>query len=173
MTMRSTCAALALAMGLFPATVPASANAQAFQNLDAVDRQVAAFLGQSADSAGATFVPVDRRLRLATCAAPLALSWYGTRQDSVLVRCPDVSGWRVFVRVQGAVGAAPAAAAVPAVSRGEPVTVTVRGTGFSVSQAGEAMENGAVGQWVRVRMNKTNEMRAQVLQPGTVRVDMQ
>lgn len=169
MTMRSTCAALALATGLIPAT----ADAQAFQNLDAVDRQVAAFLGQSADSAGATFVPVDRRLRLATCAAPLNLSWYGTRQDSVLVRCPDASGWRVFVRVQGAIGAAPAAAAIPAVSRGEPVTVTVRGTGFSVSQSGEAMENGAVGQWIRIRMSKTNEMRAQVLQPGTVRVDMQ
>ncbi len=169
MTMRSTCAALALATGLMPAT----ANAQAFQNLDAVDRQVAAFLGQSADSAGATFVPVDRRLRLATCGAPLALSWYGTRQDSVLVRCPDASGWRLFVRVQGTISAAPAAAAMPAVSRGEPVTVTVRGTGFSVSQSGEAMENGAVGQWIRIRMNKTSEMRAQVLQPGTVRVDMQ
>lgn len=169
MTIRSTCAALALVIGL----APTLANAQAFQNLDSVDRQVAGFLGQSAEGAGATFVPVDRRLRLATCGAPLALSWYGTRQDSVLVRCPDAAGWRVFVRVQGAATPAAAAATTPAVVRGDPVTVTLRGVGFSVSQTAEAMENGAIGQWIRVRTNKTVEMRAQVLQPGTVRVDMQ
>lgn len=169
MKIRSTCAAVALAICL----TPTFAGAQAFQNLDGVDRQVAAFLGQSAESAGATFVPVDRRLRLATCSTPLTLSWYGTRQDSVLVRCADSTGWRVFVRVQGAVGAASGPAATPAVLRGDAVTVTLRGAGFSVSQSAEAMESGAIGQWIRVRMNKTNEMRAQILQPGTVRIEMQ
>jgi flagella basal body P-ring formation protein FlgA len=167
--MRSTFVAAALAACL----IPAAAEAQAFQNLDTVDRQVAAFLGQSADSAGATFVPVDRRLRLASCGTPLSLSWYGARQDSVLVRCPDAGGWRVFVRVQGAIAPAAAAVSAPAVARGDAVTVTLRGAGFSVSQSGEAMENGTVGQWIRIRMNKTSEMRAQVLQPGNVTVEMQ
>lgn len=169
MNVRFTCAAVALATSL----APTLAGAQAFQNLDVVDRQVATFLGQSADGTGATFVPVDRRLRLATCSGQLALSWYGTRQDSVLVRCPDASGWRIFVRVQGSTPSTSAPAATPAVARGDAVTVTLRGAGFSVSQSAEAMENGAIGEWIRIRMNKTSEMRAKILQPGNVRVEMQ
>ncbi len=169
MIFRSIGAALALAT----CTMPGNAGAQAFHNLDAVDRQVASFLGQSPESAGATFVPVDRRLRLASCGAPLTLSWYGTRQDSVLVRCPDASGWRVFVRVQGAIGPSSSPAAAPAVLRGDAVTVTVRGDGFSVSQSGEAIDSGAIGEWIRIRINKGSEMRAQITQPGSVRVDLQ
>ena len=165
MNLRSTFAAAAIATCLAPAV----AEAQTFENLDGVDRQVAAFLGQSPAHAGAGFVPTDRRLRLAACTAPLDLSWYGTRQDTVLVRCPLTNGWKLYVRVEGGAAAVDAA---PAVLRGDAVTVTLRGTGFSVSQSAEALENGAIGDWIRVRMTKASEMRAQILQPGNLTVDM-
>ncbi len=135
--------------------------------LAAIDRAVAAFTGQQIGVPGGAAQPVDRRLRLAACSAPLALSWYGNAQTSVLVRCPDAGGWRVFVPV-GAPRAAEAPAAI-AVARGEGVTVSVAGDGFTVSQPGEALDAGAVGAWIRVRTAaKADPLRARVVRPGLV-----
>ncbi|MDD3800077.1 MAG: flagella basal body P-ring formation protein FlgA [Novosphingobium sp.] len=164
MTVRISHAALALA-----ACCATPAYAQGFEDPAAIDRQVASFLGVDPMQAGGAFVPVDRRLRLNACAAPLDLSWYGTRRDSVLVQCPQRGGWKIYVRVLGA-SAGPVAA--PAVERGDAVTVTLRGPGFSVSQSAEALEGGAVGEWIRVRVGKTGEMQAQVLRPGAVGMDL-
>lgn len=158
MTIRSTVLALSCAA----IAVPAAAQSVADPRL--IDLEVAAFLGVAPSAAGTAFTPVDRRLRLAACAAPLSLGWQGTRRDSVLVQCPG--GWRLFVRVAGQAAAAEASA--PMVKRGDAVTVTVRGSNFSVSQAGQALENGASGEWVRVKVGKDTELRAQVLRPGAV-----
>jgi len=114
-------------------------------------------------------IPVDRRLRLAACASPLDMAWQGARRDTVLVRCPQAGGWKLYVRMLAS-GATQAAA--PVIMRGDAVTVTLRGPGFSVSQSGEAMDGGAVGEWVRVRVGKDSEMRAQVLRPGTVGMNL-
>jgi flagella basal body P-ring formation protein FlgA len=60
-------------------------------------------------------------------------------------------------------------AAAIVVQRGEQVTVSVTGDGFSVSQSGEAMEPGAVGTWIRVRItDKGDPVRAQIIRPGLV-----
>lgn len=141
---------------------PAAAATSNFASLDAIDAQVSAF-------AGGTAVPVDRRLRLAACSAPLALSWQGARRDTVFVHCPDPGGWRLYVPV---VGGAPAAETeAPAVLRGEAVTVTVRGDGFTVSQPGEALEPGAVGAWIRVRPGERKDaVRAKIVRPGLVEI---
>lgn len=163
MTFRLTCALAALA------ACATTAHAQGFENPEAIDQQVGAFLGVGPAGAGTAFVPVDRRLRLTACATPLALSWFGTRQDSVLVQCPQAGGWKIYVRTIGMSGG-PAAA--PAINRGDAVTVTVNGAGFSVSQAAEAMESGAVGQWVKIRVAKDSEMQAKVLRPGAVGMDL-
>jgi flagella basal body P-ring formation protein FlgA len=142
------------------------AIAAPFTDLALIDNSVAAFTGQPIGVPGGAAQPVDRRLRLAACAAPLALSWYGAAQTSVLVSCPDMGGWRVFVPVREARREAPAAIAV---ARGEGVTVTVAGAGFSVSQPGEAMDAGAVGAWIRVRTAaKADPLRARVVRPGLV-----
>ncbi|KUR72739.1 hypothetical protein AQZ52_05790 [Novosphingobium fuchskuhlense] len=148
---------------------PLPALAGPLTDLAMIDNAVAAFTGQQIGVPGGAAQPVDRRLRLAVCSAPLALSWYGNAQTSVLVRCPDAGGWRVFVPVSAARVAPAAAPAVIAVARGEGVTVTVAGDGFSVSQPGEALDAGAVGAWIRVRTAaKADPLRARVVRPGLV-----
>lgn len=153
-----------LALALAGAAAPALA--QGFADPAEIDREVAAFLGVPAGQAASAFVPVDRRLRLASCAQPLALDWQGTRRDSVLVQCPGV--WKIYVRTAGQA----AAPAVDAVKRGQPVSVSVRGSGFTVSQTAQALENGAVGDWVRIRIGKDGEVQARVTRPGAVSIDL-
>ena len=145
---------------------PLPVSAAPLTDLALIDNSVAAFTGQPIGVPGGAAQPVDRRLRLASCGAPLALSWYGSAQTSVLVSCPDMGGWRVFVPVREARRDAPAAIAV---ARGEGVTIAVMGDGFSVSQPGEAMDAGAVGAWIRVRTAaKADPVRARVVRPGLV-----
>lgn len=159
---RFTIAMLAMA-GLTPAAV---AQPVGFHDLASIDTAVAAFTGAGIGQPGGATLPVDRRLRLAPCRAPLATSWYGNRQDSVMVQCPDAGGWRLFVAVGGNVRQD---AAAPAVARGEAVTIAVEGDGFSVSQAGEAMDAGQVGGWIRVRTSaKAVPIRARIDRPGLV-----
>lgn len=145
---------------------PLPVQAAPLTDLAMIDNAVAAFTGQPIGVPGGAAQPVDRRLRLAGCTAPLALSWYGAAQTSVLVSCPDMGGWRVFVPVKEARRDAPAAIAV---ARGEGVTVTVAGDGFSVSQPGEALDAGAVGAWIRVRTSARGDpLRARIVRPGLV-----
>lgn len=154
---------------LLAAAAPAGA---AFADLDAIDRQVAAF-------AGAATTPVDRRLRLNRCGAPLAMSWRTARRDAVVVQCPDAGGWRLFVPV--AVAAA-GQAEPPVVNRGEMVTIAASGEGFTVSQSGEALESGAAGAWIRVRVARpgtaataaaAQPLRGRVVRPGLVVVPVE
>lgn len=140
--------------------------AQGFADPAEIDREVAAFLGVAPSDAGTAFIPVDRRLRLTPCAQPLALAWQGTRGDSVLVQCPG--GWKIYVRTV----TARAGPAMTAVKRGQSVTVAVEGAGFSVSQSAQALEDGAVGDWVRVRVGKDSELQAQVTRPGAVALSL-
>ncbi|MFM2372287.1 MAG: hypothetical protein RIS85_2009 [Pseudomonadota bacterium] len=167
---------------LFAAPLALLAGAEAmaqpagFYDLVSIDAAVAAFTGAGIGLPGGATLPVDRRLRLAPCYAPLALSWYGTRQDNVLVQCPDPGGWRLFVAVSANVrqDVAGRTAEPPAVARGEAVTIAVEGDGFSVSQAGEAMEPGALGQWIRVRTSvKAAPIRARIARPGLVVVPVE
>ena len=153
-----------------PLAVPALANE--FQDLAAIDRAVEAFTGAATGAPGGARLPVDRRLRLHRCGAGLALERYGANRSTVLVRCPDAGGWRIFVPLD----AAPAAAEQPLVQRGEMVAVTVRGTGFSLTRKGEALDSGGQGEWIRVRLsgagNRREPVRARVLQPGRVGMDL-
>lgn len=154
--------ALAIA---FPAT------AGGFEEPAAIDREVAQFTGAPIGGQGGAILPVDRRLKLAQCPMPLALEWYGRTNQTVLVRCPIAGGWRIFVPVGGAVTAAKAERAI---ARGEVVAIAIHGRGFTVSRQGEALENGAVGQWIRVRPtgDKRDPVRARVIEPGKVGLDL-
>jgi len=148
----------------------APAAAQSYADLDQIDRAVAQFVGVPQGAIGGAAMPVDRRLRLAPCRAPLALNWYGVRRDSVEVICPAAGGWKLYVPLL----AAPVSAAPAAVSRGDAVTITVAGEGFAVSQPGEAMEAGPVGAWIKVRTINAGAqpLRARVLRPGLVGIDL-
>ncbi|MCL9982531.1 MAG: flagella basal body P-ring formation protein FlgA [Erythrobacter sp.] len=163
-------APLALTMLLPLCDSSASANASAiangFTDPAAIDHAVVAFTGADVGAPGGPRLPADRRLRLAACAAPLAVGWYGTARTSVQVECPGPHGWRIFVAVDGAATAAGRAAA-PAIKRGDALTIMVRGRGFSVQQTGEAMESGGVGDWIFVRTaRKAEALRARIERPG-------
>ena len=152
----------------FALAIAAAAQALTpFADLDALDRRIAAFTGAPAGAEGGAVVPLDRRLRLTPCRAPVALSWRGERRDAVVVQCGDAGSWRLFVPLRSA---PPPAFAAPVVNRGDMVTIAVAGTGFSVSQPGEALDSGAAGAWIRVRAvnGKGDPMRAKVLRPGLV-----
>jgi len=140
-------------------------------DLAAIDAEIAAFTGAQQGDPGGAAMKVDRRLRLAACAQPHALSWYGSRRDTVLVECPVPGGWRLFVPLRAA---RPSASAAPAILRGDAVTISVAGEGFAVSQPGEALESGAVGIWIKVRTlsAKAETLRARVLHPGVVGMEL-
>ena len=148
----------------------ATAQAAPFADPGAIDSAVAGFTGVSVGRPGGAAQPVDRRLRLNACANPLSIGWYGNRRDTVLVQCPDVGSWRLFVPLLQAT----ATSDVPAVMRGESVTIAVTGAGFSVSQPGEALDGGPVGGWIRVKSasNGGQPMRAQIVRPGLVEVQL-
>lgn len=58
------------------------------------------------------------------------------------------------------------------VERGETVSVSYEGNGFTLIRQGEALETGRAGEWIRVRPTgeKAQPIKAQVLRPGAVRI---
>lgn len=153
-------------LAVFTATAPAAAAPGAFADPAAIDSAIAAFTGQPIGVPGGAALPVDRRMRLARCGGPLALSWRGGGHDTVIVQCPDAGGWRLFVAV-AANGRQEVAEA--AIVKGDAVTIAVTGDGFTVSQPGEALDSGPVGAWVRVRTSaKADALRGRVVRPGLV-----
>lgn len=140
------------------------AGANGFTDPATIDRAVFDFTGAAIGQPGGARMAADRRLQLAACAVPLAVSWHSPAKNAVRVECPDTGGWRIFVAVAAP---AAAAAATPVVKRGDALTIMVRGRGFSVQQQGEAMESGAVGDWIFVRTaRKAEPLRARIERPG-------
>ena len=158
---------------LAAASCASAATAQSYVDLVQIDRAVAAFTGAAQGVPGGAAQPLDRRLRLAPCPAQFAIGWYGTRQDTLEVRCPAAPGWKLYVPLV-ARSAASAAAAPPVIMRGDAVTISVSGAGFAVSQPGEALESGAIGAWIKVRGPGQNAalLRARVLRPGLVGMEL-
>ena len=155
----------------FVALIASPALAQSLTDPAAIDRAVAEFTGVPLGAPGGAAQPVDRRLRLASCTSPLALSLYGQRRDAVLVQCPTV-GWRLYVPLKAdPLAALPVA---PAVLRGDAVTISLGGEGFAVSQPGEALEAGPVGGWIKVRTLASGgtPLRARIIRPGLVGIEL-
>jgi len=175
---------LAGAVLLAPA-VQVQAQPAGFTDPARIDAEVARFTGAALGTPGGARLPVDRRLKLGACAVGLELGWYGARRDTVQVRCPLTDGWRIYVPLETGV---PAAARQDiAVAKGDAVSITVRGHGFTLSRQGQALEPGAVGQWIRVRPAggapngmgasartgaAAEPVRARVLRPGAVGMDL-
>lgn len=159
---------IAALLATLPAAAATAAPPARLADLGAIDSAVAQFTGVAQGRPGGAAQPVDRRLALAPCGNPLGVGWYGGRRDTVLVQCPDANGWRLFVPLLQ-----PAFAA-DAILRGEAVTIAVEGAGFAVSQPGESMDAGPVGAWIRVKTANpaAQPLRAQVVRPGLVRVDL-
>lgn len=130
-----------------------------------IDRAVAAFTGAEIGEIGGARRPADARLRLAACAAPLDVAWHGRNRSTVRVECAGPQGWRIFIATRAVPQVQVAQQNV--VSRGDPITVMVRGSGFTVQQSGEAMDSGAIGDWIAVRTEPRAEpIRARIERPG-------
>lgn len=157
---------------LAAAPLLAAPSAAVFADPAMIDGEVARFTGVALGAPGGAAQGVDRRLKLAACRNPLSLGWYAGRRDTVLVQCPDPASWRLFVPVLQASPATSGGA--PAVLRGEAVTIALAGDGFTVSQPGQALEQGGVNDWIRVKTSAANAepLRARVVRPGLVRVDL-
>lgn len=151
---------------------PAIANAP--MDAGEIDRAVMEFTGAGIGQPGGARLPVDRRMRLNACGAPLQLEWYGANRDSVQVHCPD-AGWRIYVAVaqNGNGGQFGQGGGEVVVSRGETVAIVIEGGGFSLSRQAVALEEGRIGAWIKVRPaqdSKAEPVRAQVVRPGQVAV---
>jgi flagella basal body P-ring formation protein FlgA len=156
---------LALSM-LLPLCDP-PAEARGLTDPAMIDRAVAEFTGAAIGAPGGARVATDPRLQLAACAGSLSVSWHTAARNAVQVECPGPTSWRIFVAIAPSTGNAAAGKPAPAVKRGDAITVMVRGRGFSVQQPGEAMEAGAVGDWIEVRTSRKGEpLRARIERPG-------
>ncbi len=156
-----------LAMLSLLALYPSTSQAAGFTDPVDIDRAVEGFTGAAPGTPGGARQLADRRLRLAACAGPLAVSWHGATQTAVKVECPGPQSWRIFVAVDNSSSAATTRAEAATVKRGDALTIVVRGRGFSVQQTGEAMESGSVGDWIFVRTARKSEpLRARIERPG-------
>lgn len=143
------------------------AHARGVTDPAAIDQAVAQFTGAAIGTPGGARLATDQRLQLAPCGGRLGVSWHNPARTAVQVECPGPQSWRIFIAIAPTSGAPAAAKATPAVKRGDALTILVRGRGFSVQQPGEAMEGGAVGDWIFVRTTrKAESLRARIERPG-------
>jgi flagella basal body P-ring formation protein FlgA len=140
----------------------------------ALDLAIQRFTGNALGAPGGAAAPVDRRLRLTSCGGDVRLSWRSLRRDTVILECPVGAGWKLFVPVvptNAVMGAeTPVQAAGFAVTKGDVVTIEVKGTGFTINQGGQAMEAGPVGSWIKIKASggKGEVLTCQVLRRGLV-----
>lgn len=159
------------ALLLAAAAMPAAAQ-PGLTDPAALDRLVERFTGSALGQPGGAREPVDRRLRLRACASAPAASWHGAPGRTVQVACPEPGGWRVFVNLVAGPSST-AAASAPVVRRGESLTVAVTGRGFAIRRPAEALEAGAVGDWIGVRVAAGgNPVRARIVQPGLAEIPL-
>lgn len=140
----------------------------------ALDRMVEQFTGVALGQPGGAREPVDRRLRLRACTGTPQAGWHGTPGRTVVLSCPDRGGWRVYVNLLSDPGRPERrASAAPAIGRGDTVTLVVTGPGFAIRRQGEALQAGAVGEWIAVRTVAGGDpVRARIVQPGLAEIPL-
>lgn len=127
-----------------------AAQAQGFENLDALEMRVFAALGASIGEPGGPVRPIDRRLKLRPCPQPAEVQ--APALGAVTLHCEPL-GWRIRVPlVRAAATLTPASAkAEPIIRKGDQVELTAGSGGFSVSTIAAAEQDGAPGDRIRVR----------------------
>ncbi len=175
MSCRST--ALILILGVVAAPAGAVAGPGGFEDIAKLESRVVAALDADIGQIGGPVAPIDRRLKLASCPAPVVID--PPALGALPLRC-EALGWRIrvpLVRIPGATPAMQAAAAAPppatpiVIKRGDPVQLVSGAQGFSVSTAGVAQDDGHAGGVVRVKTDpKGPVILGQVVDAGLVRV---
>lgn len=116
------------------------AGSPQLEDLTALDAQLAAASGNSAK-------PLDKRLRLARCPAPIRID--PAQQGALVVRCPE-TGWQLRVAMNASETGNDSARPL-LIQRGESVQVAIRGDDFTLSYPATAMDGGRKGDAVRVK----------------------
>lgn len=131
---------------------PATAQAQRFEDVAGLEALVVTRLGAGIGQAGGPVAPIDRRLKLAACPETLAIE--GPAMGAAVVRCAAL-GWRIRVplRVNATASASPRTATL--VRKGDPVELVAGGASFTVSTQMIADEDGAQGEMIRVRADRS------------------
>ncbi len=132
------------------------AAAPAATDLALLDRAAEIFAGARLGEPGGPVAPVDRRLRLASCASSPEFTWRTDAHDAIVIRCPQANGWRIFVSVRAARPAVQAAVAIkaePVIRRGDPVTIEAGQGSFTVSSDGIAISDAAPGARVQIKVD--------------------
>lgn len=160
----------ALTAALLAIALTAPAFAQGFEDLDRLDGRVIALTGAMIGQPGGAVAPIDRRLKLSACPSPVAIEPAGP--DTLSIRCAE-TGWRLRVGLVPAgrtgFGGAAAVKAEPLVRRGDTVEVTVQGDTFDVTSNAVAMDDGAQGQPVRLKLAGNGAQSTGIVTgPGTV-----
>ncbi len=152
------------------------AHAQAFENLDRLDRLVAMTTGAELGQPGGAMSPVDRRLKLAACPQQPLIE--GPVFGAAVVRCEKL-GWRIrvpLVPVQQVSTGFQRPSAQPVqrtilIRKGDPVQLVAGNAAFSVSRLMTAEEDGAVGDFIRVREDRNSPPVSGRVDPdGLVRI---
>lgn len=173
--------ALAFLILLSASPAFAAAGPGGFEDLDRLEGRLVGALDIDIGQPGGPATHIDRRLKLQPC--PVAVTIDPPALGAVALRCEPL-GWRIRVplmRQPGQVVAAngPAAAygrpTQPmqplAIKRGDPVELIAGTTGFSVSTAAVAQEDGRIGGRVRVKPEgKAAIVIGDVVDTGRVRI---
>jgi flagellar basal body P-ring formation protein FlgA len=141
---------------LLTASLTTQARAQQYEDTATLDTQIA-----TATSGAAR--PIDPRLKLARCPQPVAIEPSIT--GAAAVRCIPL-GWRIFVPV-----AQNYMAKDITIKRGDTIQLVIISEGFEVSTQVTAMQDGAVGDDVRVKtLTGATILTAKVTKRGTVSI---
>ncbi|HET6943145.1 MAG TPA: flagella basal body P-ring formation protein FlgA [Sphingomicrobium sp.] len=146
--------------GLAALFLAAKSMAAGYQDLDALDARIAS-------TVHGTTVPIDRRIRLAQCPVEPEIS--PSSGGALAVRCPSL-GWKLRVAVSS-YGDPSGSLAEILVRRGDLVELVVRGAGYSASAPGTALDEGAAGKTVRVKIpTSPMPVSAVVVRAGVVAI---
>jgi flagellar basal body P-ring formation protein FlgA len=144
---------------------PSSLHAQSFEDITALDEQIAASLGAEADSSAA---PIDRRLKLTRCPQLPVIDL--PTLGAIAVRCLPL-GWRIRVALTQLKQSTADDAALITVRRGDAVELTISGNSFDVSASAIALDDGATGESIRVKtLTSRNPVTAVVKGAGAVQI---
>jgi flagella basal body P-ring formation protein FlgA len=158
-----------IATTLLTLALPQPVFAQTFQDPAAIDLAVVTATGAAIGQVGGAITPVDRRLKLAAC--PDILQTDAPVLGAIAIRCP-ARGWRIRVPLINAPAIAPASEpAAIIVKRGENLELRVKGSGFEVTSTAVALEDGANGKSIRVKLPTSPvPVVATVIGPSVVQI---
>ncbi len=125
------------------------AGSSSLEDLTELDRRISAIV----EPTGSKARPIDKRIRLARCPQVATIDY--ASETSLAVRCQPL-GWRIRVNLMQLSQPAHISSGRPApqaivIRRGESVEFRAKGAGFSVTITAVAMENGRLGDHIRVK----------------------